>query len=113
MSRPEPSSASLRDDKHLVDVDTKDVADLDSRSDSGESETEGEVEDPTVNPFVDLEVTARWKKIYEEAQYECRHVFDPTLIWTEEEEKQVVRKLDWRICTWAVCSLSASPSNGP
>ncbi|RAK73474.1 allantoate permease [Aspergillus fijiensis CBS 313.89] len=48
------------------------------------------------NPFADPEVAERYAMIYEKAQYECRHVFDPTLTWTPEEEKALVRKLDWR-----------------
>lgn len=56
------------------------------------------------NPFADPEVAERYAILYEKAQYECRHVFDPTLTWTPEEEKAIVRKLDWRVCLWAVCS---------
>jgi hypothetical protein len=65
-----------------------------------------EVSDPHANnPFADPEVAERYAMIYEKAQYECRHVFDPTLTWTSEEEKVLVRKLDWRVCLWAVCCL--------
>ncbi|GKZ69763.1 hypothetical protein AnigIFM50267_004988 [Aspergillus niger] len=53
------------------------------------------------NPFADPDVAERYALIYEKAQYECRHVFDPTLTWTAEEEKALVRKLDWRVCLWA------------
>ncbi|KAI0537442.1 major facilitator superfamily domain-containing protein [Xylaria digitata] len=53
------------------------------------------------NPFVDPRVAAQWKKVYEDCQYECRHVFDATLEWTKEEEKRLIRKLDWRVCLWA------------
>ncbi|KAE8351314.1 major facilitator superfamily domain-containing protein [Aspergillus coremiiformis] len=53
------------------------------------------------NPFADPEVAARYTLLYEKAQYECRHVFDPRLTWTSEEEKALVRKLDWRVCLWA------------
>ncbi|KAI0126961.1 major facilitator superfamily domain-containing protein [Xylariales sp. AK1849] len=53
------------------------------------------------NPFSDPETAARWTKAYEDATYECRHVFDPHLTWTQEEEKRIVRKLDWRVCLWA------------
>ncbi|KAB8072768.1 major facilitator superfamily domain-containing protein [Aspergillus leporis] len=61
-----------------------------------------EVSDPHANnPFADPEVAERYAMIYEKAQYECRHVFDPTLTWTSEEEKVLVRKLDWRVCLWA------------
>ncbi|PTB70152.1 MFS general substrate transporter [Trichoderma citrinoviride] len=53
------------------------------------------------NPFRDSAVAQHWTEVYEKSQYECRHVFDPTLTWTEEEEKRLVRKLDWRVCLWA------------
>lgn len=54
------------------------------------------------NPFADPVVADHWREVYEKSQYECRHVFDPNLTWTEEEEKKIIRKLDWRICLWAV-----------
>ncbi|KAG7291041.1 hypothetical protein NEMBOFW57_001051 [Staphylotrichum longicolle] len=100
-SPPDSSSTKLRDDKHLATVDTKDIAALDSPSASEDSGSEEEFEDLAQNPFLDADVAAHWKQVYEEAQYECRHVFDATLTWTEEEEKRIIRKLDWRICTWA------------
>lgn len=33
--------------------------------------------------------------------YEGRHRYDPDFSWTKNEEKRLVRKLDWKICTWA------------
>lgn len=54
------------------------------------------------NPFLDPDVALHWTAIYEKAQYESRHEFDPTFTWTAEEEKKLVRKLDWRVCLWAV-----------
>ncbi|KAI0487118.1 MFS general substrate transporter [Xylaria cf. heliscus] len=56
------------------------------------------------NPFANPHVAAQWKKVYDDCQYECRHVFDATLEWSEEEEKRVVRKVDWRVCLWA-CTM--------
>ncbi|KAL2123454.1 hypothetical protein VTJ04DRAFT_3909 [Mycothermus thermophilus] len=53
------------------------------------------------NPFLDPYVADHWREVYERAKYECRHVFDPSLSWTEEEEKDLVSKIDWRICSWA------------
>ncbi|KAF4635226.1 hypothetical protein G7Y89_g2862 [Cudoniella acicularis] len=53
------------------------------------------------NPFADPEIAELYRLVYEEAQYECRHVFDPELVWTPEEEKQIVRRIDWRVCFWA------------
>ncbi|KAL2822485.1 major facilitator superfamily domain-containing protein [Aspergillus granulosus] len=53
------------------------------------------------NPFLDPEVAGRYAQIYENAEYECRHAFDPKLTWTREEEKAIVRKIDWHVCLWA------------
>lgn len=53
------------------------------------------------NPFLDEAVAEHWRQVYHDSQYECRHVFDPTLTWSEEEEKAIIRKLDWRVCLWA------------
>lgn len=58
---------------------------------------------PGANPFLDEATAAHWRQVYEESQYECRHVFDPHLTWTQEEEKRIIRKLDWRVCLWACC----------
>lgn len=68
----------------------------------GTLEPEDEATDSR-NPFLDPDVAEYWGTVYEKAQYECRHVFDPSLTWTPEEEKAIIRKLDWRICLWAVC----------
>ncbi|KAL1861339.1 hypothetical protein VTK73DRAFT_7140 [Phialemonium thermophilum] len=53
------------------------------------------------NPFADPSAAEYWRDLYEKSQYECRHVFDPEFTWTKEEERQLVRKLDWRVCLWA------------
>ncbi|KKY31370.1 putative allantoate permease [Diaporthe ampelina] len=55
------------------------------------------------NPFKDEAVAEHWRQVYHDSQYECRHVFDPTLTWSEEEEKAIIRRLDWRVCLWACC----------
>ena len=49
----------------------------------------------STNIFSDPEVKAYYIGVYEKAQYECRHVFDADLTWSQEEEKKLVRKLDW------------------
>ncbi len=47
---------------------------------------EGAYEDES-NPFRDPVAAQHWREVYEKSKYECRHVFDPSLTWTEEEEK--------------------------
>lgn len=71
-------------------------------SSSEDSGSDDEFGDLAKNPFLDPDVAEHWRQAYENAQYECRHVFDPTLTWTEEEEKKIIRKVDFRICAWAV-----------
>jgi hypothetical protein len=47
------------------------------------------------NIFADPEIRDYYKQVYEDAKYESRHVFDADATWTPEEEKKIVRKLDW------------------
>lgn len=58
------------------------------------------------NPFADPAVAEHYRDLYEKSQYESRAAFDPTLEWTKEEERKLVRKLDWHVCLWAVCILA-------
>ncbi|KAL2857226.1 major facilitator superfamily domain-containing protein [Aspergillus pseudoustus] len=37
-------------------------------------------------------------------EYEGRHRYDPSAEWTKDEEKRLVRRLDYRICSW-VCLM--------
>lgn len=62
------------------------------------------VPEDTNNPFADPAVAERYVLVYEKAQYECRHVFDPALTWTAKEESALVWKLDLHVCLWAVCT---------
>ncbi|CAK4031427.1 MFS transporter [Lecanosticta acicola] len=50
--------------------------------------------------FSDPAVAAHWQGIYDEAEYEGRHRFDPECSWTAEEERGLVRKVDFRIMLW-------------
>ena len=47
------------------------------------------------NIFSDPEIVAHYRSVYEKAKYECRHVFDPEVTWEPDEEKRLIRKLDW------------------
>lgn len=72
-------------------------------SDSSALENNGGQSGSVPNPFQDPVVAARWKNVYEMAEYEARHVFDEELTWSTKEERKLVRKLDWHVCLWAVC----------
>nr|UWK20095.1 major facilitator superfamily transporter (MSF) [Trichoderma rubi] len=66
------------------------------------------------HPFTDPAMTAHWTQIYEKANYENRHRFDPEFTWTAEEEKRLVRKIDLRIMLWAwvmFCALDLHRRN--
>ncbi|AEY97432.1 FAER444Wp [Eremothecium gossypii FDAG1] len=70
-------------------------------SDSEEQRTVGD------NPFEDPNVAEYYRKVYEDAKYECRHAFDPKLTWTKEEERRIVRKLDIHVALVACILLGA------
>ncbi|OJJ99285.1 hypothetical protein ASPACDRAFT_1870407 [Aspergillus aculeatus ATCC 16872] len=40
-------------------------------------------------------------------EYEGIHRWDPYFEWTEEEEKALIKKIDWRICTFACVTFFA------
>jgi hypothetical protein len=48
------------------------------------STTEGVDSIISENPFSDPEVKAYYVGVYEDAKYECRHVFDADLTWSKE-----------------------------
>lgn len=53
-------------------------------------------DDPS-NPFKNPEVAKYWEGVYEKAQYECRHLFDPYFTWSPAEERKLVWKLEYRV----------------
>ncbi|KAK4226000.1 major facilitator superfamily domain-containing protein [Podospora fimiseda] len=64
--------------------------------------------------FSDPSVAEYWHGIYEKAGYENRHRFQPEFQWTAEEERKVLRKIDWRIMLWAwvmFCALDIHRRN--
>lgn len=69
---------------------------------SASSTSDEDGDDLKKNPFLDPDVAEKWALVYEKSRYECRTAFDPAFTWTEEEERRVVRRLDWRVCLWAV-----------
>lgn len=53
------------------------------------------------NIFENKKIAEHFSELYEDAQYECRHLFQPDFEWDLKEEKKVIRKLDWYVCFWA------------
>lgn len=43
--------------------------------------------------FSDPSIADHWRKVYEKAEYENRHRFDPNYQWSAEDEKKLVRKV--------------------
>jgi len=75
---------------------------LSERRDSSTSEEATKQGNYERNPFLDPDVAEHWRCTYEESKYECRHLFDPRLTWSDEEEKRLVRLIDWNVCLWSV-----------
>jgi hypothetical protein len=77
------------------------------KSSNSHGSTPSELSFDEANPFSDPKVAAYYKEIYETSQYECRGAFDPDLEWTPAEEKRIVRKLDWRVTSFACFAFFA------
>lgn len=90
------TSMTSSDDEKRV-VTSPRAASLDTSVSSVNSEGYGSSDD---HIFKDPLVASHWRDIYEQANYENRHRFDPDLQWTAEEEKKVLRKIDFRISEW-------------
>ncbi|RPA81603.1 major facilitator superfamily transporter [Ascobolus immersus RN42] len=64
--------------------------------------------------FSDVKIAEYWRSVYEKAQYEGKHRFDPEIKWTPEEEKKLVKKIDLRIMWWTwlmFCALDLNRKN--
>ncbi|CAK9442221.1 uncharacterized protein LODBEIA_P59640 [Lodderomyces beijingensis] len=72
-----------------------------SKVDSGTSEESNQLEK---NPFLDPKVEEFYREIYSSSKYESYVAFDPHFTWTEEEEKKVVWKLNFRVAL-AACLM--------
>ncbi|KAI1085799.1 MFS general substrate transporter [Whalleya microplaca] len=82
--------------------------------DASSVETDGDYGSLGTHVFSDPAVADHWRNVYEKARYENRHRFDPEYKWTAEEEKRLVRKVDFRIMTWAwlmFCALDMHRRN--
>ncbi|QLL31148.1 hypothetical protein HG536_0A09650 [Torulaspora globosa] len=57
--------------------------------------------------FTNPQQAKYYRNLYESTNYECRHLFDPDMTWTEEEERKVVKKNDWYVTFWAFIMFTA------
>ncbi|CEJ56950.1 Putative Permease of the major facilitator superfamily [Penicillium brasilianum] len=87
------------------EYDTKAVPQVSSTSDSDSSSSLGGRRGVIKDCAFDTTEDPRYYKPIPE--YEGYHRWDPEYEWTEEEEKAVVKKIDWRICTFACVTFFA------
>ena len=66
--------------------------------------SENETNAKSTNPFFDHDTAQYYRDLYEKTKYECRSHFDPEFVWTEREEKKVVRILNVRVAL-AACLM--------
>ncbi|EPS26692.1 hypothetical protein PDE_01630 [Penicillium oxalicum 114-2] len=91
----------------LETTDTKALPNVSSASDIDSSSTSSNPQTrkrPLDSTFDTTEDPRYYKPIPE---YEGIHRWDPEFEWTEEEEKAVVKKIDWRVCTFACVTFFA------
>lgn len=62
-------------------------------SSSEHEDIDGDYGSYSNHAFSDPKIAAYWRGIYETAQYEGRHRFDPSLTWSATEEKRLKRKV--------------------
>ncbi|KAK0638485.1 major facilitator superfamily domain-containing protein [Cercophora newfieldiana] len=105
----------IADDKGGRDVKGSKTDPVVSSNTSRENLSEGEgYGSSDEHIFKDPTVANHWRGVYEKANYENRHRFDPDFTWTAEEEKKLVRKIDLRIMLWAwimFCALDLHRRN--
>jgi hypothetical protein len=94
MAEREPVSASSGQSAVPAREKTAPAIDENSSSNTSEhEEVDGDYGSYSNHPFTDPKVAEYWRGIYEEAQYEGRHRFDPSLTWTATEEKKLKRRV--------------------
>ncbi|SCU99067.1 LAME_0G01706g1_1 [Lachancea meyersii CBS 8951] len=59
------------------------------------------------NPFLDAHVEKYYRDIYTDCSYECLGRFDPDIKWSEKEEKNILKKIDWRVALPACFMFAA------
>ncbi|ANB13602.1 hypothetical protein AWJ20_1899 [Sugiyamaella lignohabitans] len=75
--------------KIRYDAIVEELDDLEPDSSSHYSAKAHTFEDPTVADY--------YRKLYESTEYEGRHHFDPEFTWEHEEERELIRKTDYKV----------------
>ena len=90
-----PPNSVPTDEKTAADIDAKGSPPIseDSANNSDDEDIEGDYGSYRDHVFSDPKVAAYWRGVYETAQYEGRHRFDPALTWSAKEEKALKRKV--------------------
>lgn len=92
-------SAEAHEGKHdISDVEvTLDSPNKDNPTESsiysGEEEIDGDYGSYHDHVFKDPQIAEYWRNVYEKAEYEGRHRFDPNFTWSATEEKKLKRKV--------------------
>lgn len=66
------------------------------------------------NVFQDDKKYAYYTKLYEDNNYECRHLVDRDLTWTPQEERKITWITDWNVCFflfWCFTALNFDRGN--
>ncbi|CCG24984.1 hypothetical protein CORT_0G03060 [Candida orthopsilosis Co 90-125] len=98
------TSLSLVNNNHSKNLDKLTVTQVASDT---SIESSGESDQFKENPFLDPQVEEYYRDLYTKSGYESYSAFDPTFEWTEEEEKKVIWKLNWRV-VFTACLLFVS-----
>lgn len=88
-----PGDVSIGTENSLSGSMEKVIVRGDIESSSGHSSNEHDFQNPEKAKF--------WMEEYEKANYESRHLIDPEMSWTPQEERRVVLKSDFHACLWA------------
>ncbi|TID15803.1 hypothetical protein CANINC_004332 [Pichia inconspicua] len=59
------------------------------------------------NPFTNLKFSERYRQLYEDSKYECRHRFDPDYKWTKNAQRKLTWKMDLKVTFLACMFFSA------
>ncbi|KIX97485.1 uncharacterized protein Z520_06937 [Fonsecaea multimorphosa CBS 102226] len=91
-------------DAASIEAGTSDPIELDDLDGRAKHSFTGSTQQHAFSVPIDAEY---WKGVYDQAQYEGRHRFDPSIQWSSSEEKKLIRKIDFRIMLWVWIMFSS------